>query len=232
MRKDALVLISYYYGCKKTHDSGVNSGVLTKSRIWHSMSIVSPHFFSSSFSCEIHIFICPKWTCMAALHHPRAAFIFVMKSMCIHTQPDSTLGAPDSPGEVWKCYRETGTIPLMKSELLLGFTFSALEHFPGLVWSACTWEKARDPCKQHKLPWLILHLLCSTYMAEERSEFGILVSLNTDVWKAPCWISHLAPAARYFPAGLEPNPCFVNLFKPKTNVWSWQKLRRKKKMDS
>lgn len=66
-------------------------------------------------------------------------------------------------------------------------------------------------------------------MAEERSEFGILVSLNTDVWKAPCWISHLAPTARYFPAGLEPNPCFVNLFKPKKKCVELAKIKKKEK---
>lgn len=30
-RKDALVLIPYYYGCKKTHNRGVSSGVPAKS---------------------------------------------------------------------------------------------------------------------------------------------------------------------------------------------------------
>lgn len=50
-------------------------------------------------------------------------------------------------------------------------------------------------------------------MGEERQEFGILVSLNTDVREIPCWPPHISPGAWWAFAGLESNPCFVNLLK-------------------
>ena len=52
--------------------------------------------FSSSFSCEVHVCIYPKWTCSVALYHPRAYSIFVVKSMWFHTQLDSGLGTLDA----------------------------------------------------------------------------------------------------------------------------------------
>lgn len=84
---------------------------------------------SSSFSWKVHVCIYPKWSRSVALYHPRAGCIFVVQSMWFHTQLDSALGTLDTLGEVWKHHRETGIIPLIKSELLLGFSFSALEHF-------------------------------------------------------------------------------------------------------
>lgn len=61
--------------------------------------------FSSSFSCEVHVYIYHKWTCSVALYYHRADCIFVVKSMWFHTQLGSALGTLDAllPQRNWHC---------------------------------------------------------------------------------------------------------------------------------
>lgn len=179
--------------------------------------------FSSSFSCEVHVYIYHKWTCSVALYYQRADCIFVVKSMWFHTQLVSALGTLDAllPQRNWHSSSNgIRTAP--------GLSFQHLSTFR--CWCKVRVCEGRQGTRVSKINCLnSSFIFCVAVVWVRRDKSLGFWSVSTEMCeKHLAGFFHIAPGARCFAAGLESNFYFLSLFKLAKICGAGGKKKKKK----